>query len=555
MRLRGDGRSGERLLPSRSPASDRLQVLQGIRAGAVVLVLVCARVAPASLAPGLHRLVALTLGFAGVAVLGWLVVRFRPHSVPLLPRAMLVVDAGWLVVGAHVSGGAGSPLAYAVLLHLAAVTIVASHRTGLVLAVLDTVLLVSLRAAVDTGLLAETAPPAGASPHEQLGVLLVVLWIVSLTTTALSVLNRRELRRRRHDLDALTLLTERVERAARPAAVAQTLLEAVVSTYGLKRGAVLVTRDGKDVVLASHGTAEAPLAGRSTSVEAAHAKQGAVLVRPVSAEDDPWLSALLPAAAGVVVVPMGADSRPLGALVVEAGGRPSQARRMLGGLERSAAYGALALRNASLMEAVQRLAATDGLTKIANRRAFETTLERELARATRTNEHVSLVMVDIDHFKRLNDSLGHQAGDEVLRNAAAALACACREFDTAARYGGEEFAVILPGCDPDQAREAAERLRLAVCAGPTPVPLTASAGVATFPAHAGDAESLVRAADEALYASKRAGRDQTSVSLGIPPEEQVNALIRRAVRERLRARQVQEARGGDEAPRLPQYDT
>jgi diguanylate cyclase (GGDEF)-like protein len=207
------------------------------------------------------------------------------------------------------------------------------------------------------------------------------------------------------------------------------------------------------------------------------------------------------------------------------------------------------------MEAVQRLAVTDGLTKIANRRAFETTLERELARATRTNEHVSLVMVDIDHFKRLNDSLGHQAGDEVLRNAAAALACACREFDTAARYGGEEFAVILPGCDPDQAREAAERLRLAVCAGPTPVPLTASAGVATFPAHPGAAESLVRAGHEGLEASKRAGPHHTTLSHGIPPEEQVNALIRRAVRERLRARQVQEARGGDEAPRLPQYDT
>jgi diguanylate cyclase (GGDEF)-like protein len=202
------------------------------------------------------------------------------------------------------------------------------------------------------------------------------------------------------------------------------------------------------------------------------------------------------------------------------------------------------------MESVQRLAATDGLTRIANRRAFEATLERELARATRTAEHVSLVMVDIDHFKDLNDSLGHQAGDEVLRNAAAALACACREFDTAARYGGEEFAVILPGCDPEQALEAAERLRRAVGEAPMPVRLTASAGVATFPAHAGDAESLVRAADEALYASKRAGRNQTTVSSGIAPEEQVNALIRRAVRERLRAKEGREGRSRDEHPLL-----
>ena len=98
------------------------------------------------------------------------------------------------------------------------------------------------------------------------------------------------------------------------------------------------------------------------------------------------------------------------------------------------------------LEQVQRLAATDGLTKIANRRTFETTLEREVARAARSAEHLSLVLLDIDHFKRLNDAHGHQAGDEVLRNVAAALSCACRDFDTAARYGGEEFAVVLPGC-------------------------------------------------------------------------------------------------------------
>jgi diguanylate cyclase (GGDEF)-like protein len=112
---------------------------------------------------------------------------------------------------------------------------------------------------------------------------------------------------------------------------------------------------------------------------------------------------------------------------------------------------------------------------------------------------------------------------------------ACREFDTAARYGGEEFAVILPGAGPEEAFDIAERLRHAVASAPNPLPLTASAGVATFPAHASDMDTLVRAADEALYASKRAGRDRTSVSAGIPPEEQVHALIRRAVRERLKA--------------------
>jgi len=243
-----------------------------------------------------------------------------------------------------------------------------------------------------------------------------------------------------------------------------------------------------------------------------------------------------------------ADSRPLGALVVEAGGSSRSQGRLVRGLERSAAYGALALRNASLMESVQRLAATDGLTEIANRRSFELALERELARATRAAEYVSLVMVDIDNFKELNDTYGHQAGDEVLRRAGAALARECREFDTAARYGGEEFAVILPGCDPDRAHEIAERLRQAVSTTAPRTPVTASAGVATFPAHAGDAETLVRAADDALYRSKRAGRNRTSVAAGIAPEEQVNALIRRAVRERLRQRDGQLPEGDDQSP-------
>ena len=119
---------------------------------------------------------------------------------------------------------------------------------------------------------------------------------------------------------------------------------------------------------------------------------------------------------------------------------------------------------------MQRLAATDGLTKIANRRTFEATLEREVARATRSAEHLSLVMVDIDHFKALNDMHGHQAGDEVLRNVAAALAIECRDFDTPARYGGEEFAVVLPGCGPEEARGIAERLRQAVAGAPAVVP-------------------------------------------------------------------------------------
>ncbi|HUR13530.1 MAG TPA: GGDEF domain-containing protein [Mycobacteriales bacterium] len=542
----GDGRAAPAGV--RAGVRARLRVLQLIRATAVVLVLLCVVLAPEALAPHPHGLLVLTLGYAGVGGLAALAAR-RPGAVLMVLRAMLVVDAAYLTVGTHLTGGGHSPLHYALLMHLAAVTLLASARTGLALAGLDTALLVSLRVAVGSGLLEETAPRVASSPTQQLGVLLVVLWIVAGTTATLAVLHRRELRRRRHDLDALTLLTERVERAAQPAAVAQLLLDAVVSTYGLRRGVVLTVSDGGLQLLAtSEQQRDVPRTGESPHVELAHTAQTTLLVRAPDVAQDPWLAALLPGAGPLIVVPLLAETRPLGALVVEGGGRAPAQRRLVGGLERSAAYGALALRNAALMESVQRLASTDGLTKIANRRAFEGTLERELSRATRAAEYVSLVLIDLDHFKALNDSLGHQAGDEVLRNAAAALACECREFDTAARYGGEEFAVILPGCGPDQAYDIAERLRLAVGRAPSRTTVTASAGVATFPAHAGDTDSLVRAADEALYSAKRGGRDRTAVSAGIAPEEQVNALIRRAVRERLRAR---DGRARDDDPLLP----
>jgi diguanylate cyclase (GGDEF)-like protein len=530
-----DGTPDGRRAPASSRAEDQFRVVQLLRACAVPLVLLCVVAAPQSLAPHPRALVPMTLGYVALAVVAGAVVARRPAQLTRALRATLVVDAAYLSLGTHLTGEGHSPLHYALLLHLAAVTLLASARTGLALAALETVLLAGLRTAVGVGWLDDTTPSTEAPATQQLLILLVVLWIVGLTAGTLAVLNRRELRRRRHDLDALTLLTERVERAARLAAVAQLLLDAVVSTYGLRRGVVLAAQDGQLELLAtSEQHRDVPRSGVSPTADLAQAERTTRLMGALDPVEDPWLCELLPGATSVLVVPLLGDARPLGVLVVEGGGRPSAQRRLVSGLERSAAYGALALRNAALLESVQRLAATDGLTGIANRRAFEGTLERELARATRAAEDVALVLVDLDHFKALNDSLGHQAGDRVLRDAAAALAAQCREFDTPARYGGEEFAVVLPGCGPEQAQDIAERLRLAVGATSSVTSVTASAGVATFPAHAGDADSLVRAADEALYAAKRAGRDRTSVSVGISPEEQVNALIRRAVRERMR---------------------
>ena len=527
------------------PVTERLRVTQYLRVAAIGLLLLCAGLAPLALANGRRQAVLTTLAYAGIVAFGELLSRILRDRVVVLFSALLMIDGLWLAWASYVTGSLSSPVRYLVLLHLGAVALLASYRTGLKLALWHSLLLLAVYNGQQPGGWLRPTEPAGltsllGTTQTRLAVFVVVLWLVAVSTSALSAVNERELRRRRMDLEALTDLAESLERTADSASVARTLLDSVVDTFGFPRGVVLAGPEGQMPLLASYGldedTARRPgRPGTSAVVQQAHESHGTVLVRGLDADADAWLTRLLPNAKNLVVVPLQAEGRPLGAMVLEQaaaeGGRIQ--RRVVSGLERSASYAALALRNAWLLEQVQRLAATDGLTKIANRRTFESTLEREVARATRSAEHLSLVMIDIDHFKRLNDEHGHQAGDEVLRNVAAALSCECRDFDTAARYGGEEFAVVLPGCGPDEARVIAERLRQAVAAAPSAVPITASAGVATYPAHAGDADTLVRAADDALYDSKRSGRNRTTVSAGVPPEAQVDALLRRAVTQRL----------------------
>ncbi|MDT7538539.1 MAG: hypothetical protein QOI82_2124 [Actinomycetota bacterium] len=528
------------------PVAERLRVTQYLRVAAIGLLLLCAALAPQALAPGRRQAVLTTLVYAGIVLGGEVLSRILRERVVVLFSALLIIDGLWLAWASYVTGSLSSPVRYLVLLHLGAVALLASYRTGLKLALWHSLLLLAVYNGQQQpgGWLTPTEPSDVnallGGQQTRLAVFVVVLWLVAVSTSALSAVNERELRRRRHDLEALTDLAESLERTADSASVARTLLDSVVDTFGFPRGVVLAGPEGQLPLLASYGldeeTARRPgrPAGSAVIVQA-HETHSTVLVSGLDEDADPWLGRLLPKARNLVVVPLQAEGRPLGAMVLEQapseGGRIQ--RRVVSGLERSASYAALALRNAWLLEQVQRLAATDGLTKIANRRTFESTLEREVARATRSAEHLSLVMIDIDHFKRLNDEHGHQAGDEVLRNVAAALSCECRDFDTAARYGGEEFAVVLPGCGPDEAKLIAERLRHAVAAAPSTVPITASAGVATYPAHAGDADTLVRAADDALYESKRNGRDRTTMSAGVPPEAQVDALLRRAVTQRL----------------------
>ena len=164
-----------------------------------------------------------------------------------------------------------------------------------------------------------------------------------------------------------------------------------------------------------------------------------------------------------------------------------------------------------------KLATIDPLTGIANRQAVLGRVDEEIARAGRYQRPLSVVMVDLDHFKRLNDTYGHQAGDVVLRHVAGLLAENVRKVDMAGRYGGEEFLLVLPETDPDSAASLAEKLRRIVggslvrLPGGELVTVTLSAGVAGGPGDVLGADALVRDADAALYSAKALGRNQIYV--------------------------------------------
>lgn len=164
------------------------------------------------------------------------------------------------------------------------------------------------------------------------------------------------------------------------------------------------------------------------------------------------------------------------------------------------------------LDTCEEQASTDHLTGLANRRRFERQLEREVARTARHGRPFSLITIDIDHFKRINDTYGHEAGDEAIKSLARVLQQGTRGIDLAARIGGEEFGVILTETSLPGAVEVAERLRMTLKSVEIPPvgQIAASFGVAECPSHAETARELLARADAALYEAKRDGRDRVA---------------------------------------------
>ncbi|MEA2433254.1 MAG: hypothetical protein QOG54_711 [Actinomycetota bacterium] len=431
---------------------------------------------------------------------------------------MLLVDGIYLAWVTYATGGSESPLRFLVYLHIIGVTLLASYRTGLKIALWHSLLFFVAFYAQAADILDPTEKAAAeGSINESMVFAVVAFWVVALGTASFSSINERELRRRKVDLEAMNDTAQRLENVSDPDEIARVLLDAVGNEFGFKRGAVLAAPDGGTPnLMAFRGPSDAPEAKPHVDavMERAWESHDPVLVKQLDPDGDPQLSTLLPFARNVVVMPLFAEGQPLGVLVIEHAAKsgPRIERRVVAMVQQFASHAGLALRNAWLLQQVQKMADTDALTSIANRRTFQSLLDREVSRAGRNGEQVTLVMIDIDHFKNINDTHGHQTGDEVLKATALQLSKICRDFDVPARYGGEEFAIILPSCSSKESLVVAERLRKSISEAELPVAVTASAGVATFPAHASDPEKLIAAADEALYESKRAGRDRVTRS-------------------------------------------
>jgi diguanylate cyclase (GGDEF)-like protein len=224
-------------------------------------------------------------------------------------------------------------------------------------------------------------------------------------------------------------------------------------------------------------------------------------------------------------VPLAAHGRTLGVLSVSCDETSDAAQLDIhtGILERLSEMSSMWLAGLNLLQHLENESIRDALTNLFNRRYMEISLSRELRLATRNVNPLSLFMLDIDHFKRLNDTFGHEAGDEVLRGVSEILTGSVRSVDIACRYGGEEFLVILPVTEAETALLRAEDIRRRVGSmrlasqGKTLKDITVSIGVSTFPQAGRTVEDLVGAADRALYAAKIGGRNRVNLAESVIP--------------------------------------
>ena len=538
-----------------------------------IVVLMVATSASASKQVGIpfREVVLISCAYVVVSLAGWALDTFCDHLATtrgtrrrplfLFQQALIPVDSLYLALLTAPSGGAQSGFIWFFAVELIAVTLLAGRRTGVRVALWDSALLLAITflglgpaVAQLLGVPEMYAPSAGT-----VAVRITGFWAVALCTASFSAVSERELRRSKDQLDALSAMAKEMEEAMEEgsgaSAVIPVLLGSVIDTFGFERAAVIWEGKGELVAARSEGAGGKALPSEAIQVDAG-ALACAVAERALAGQEPPRLRSLampgavalegvLPGAVNVMVVGLSAGHERRGLLLAEVGptrrrraagrrsgeadassegarGAPQVSRRGGEGrrvsrrsvqmVSRFAAHAALAFANADLKAENAKMADTDGLTELANRRSLTKALAREVARTQRTSEPLSLAVIDIDYFKKVNDTLGHMAGDDVLREVARAMRDHVRDVDLVARYGGEEFAIVLPNCSSEGAMTVVERVRAAVAAASTVATVTVSAGIATVAGKESHGERLMAAADTALYTSKRTGRNRVTVA-------------------------------------------
>ena len=331
-----------------------------------------------------------------------------------------------------------------------------------------------------------------------------------------------EAQRSRDEITVLYDAAKTISSSLELESVLNSLVQVTCQAFTYEQGAILLAdeRSGDLVVEATYGYAPGT---RGYRIPVGKGITGSVqrTGKPEVVADvrrDPRYIGITERVVSEIAVPLISEGRVIGVFNLESTHRAAFGQRDLHILTALAGYATIAIENARLFEKTKRLAITDGLTELYNHRYLHEAMERTLQRCRRDEQPLAVIMLEIDSFKRYNDTYGHQRGDDVLRIVADVLRKGSRTSDIVARYGGDEFMIVLPNSSKDTASEIAERLRRAVEAYPfllgesIVTSVTLSVGVAASPDDGDTVDGLVDAVDRAQYTAKRSGGNKVYVA-------------------------------------------
>jgi len=461
----------------------------------------------------------------------------------------MITDVVAISAMVAITGGSNGPLVFLYTVGALAAGILLSSRAGFRFIVLSTIAIVTMDVMTHTHAFGKTTFfPGGLAA-------VAALWIIGGAGTMFSIYNERELKRQNAELATIRQVTLDIEDSLTLEEIFGDLCRGVVEGFRFDAAALLLWDGEMMRVAASQGTtgsSDMRIDLRGRIANALRMKDALVTSRKEATSDGALIPLLGPR--GYLAIPIAED----GLLIVTRDGRKGRPGTLreneVEALDRLAHHARLAIANARLHAHMSEMAITDPLTGLANHGEMQARLAFECGRLQRyatlraAGHHLSVILLDIDHFKKFNDRFGHQAGDAVLKGVAAALKGAVRSFDIAARYGGEEFAVILPETTEEAAREIAERIRRSVSMYPfasedgKSVRVTVSVGIATAPENGSTPAALIKQADASLYHSKEEGRNR--VTHALDTERPVARILTMDATRRRRAQGEARARAG-----------